>query len=175
MTLPATGRARGNLTEPQPALAASPPGPWQAVRRSFVLSGRATRSELVGYLFACLMVTVPLSFITGLVLTHDAHMLVGNLAAVLLALPVPALLVRRFHDSGRSGAWVWLAVLGFTVWLTRAAISTMWGMNARLSFDAWTWLIDWVVIVANLASVMLALWPGAVGANRFGTDPRGRG
>ena len=45
-------------------------------------------------------------------------------------------------------------------------------MNARLGFDAWTWLIDWTVIVANLATVMLALLPGTVGPNRFGTDPR---
>ena len=137
-----------------------------------MLAGRSTRSELIGYLFACLMITVPLSFVTGLALTHDAHMLTGNAVTVLLAVPLPALLVRRYHDSGRGGAWVWLAVLGFAIWLARAVISTTLGMNARLGFDAWTWLIDWAVIVANLATVMLALLPGTVGPNRFGTDPR---
>lgn len=151
-----------------------PSGLWQTVRRSFVLAGRSTRSELIGYLFACLMLTVPLSFATGLTLAHDAHMLIGNAATVLLALPLPALLVRRYHDSGRSGAWVWLAVLGFAIWLARAAISTAWGMDARLGFDAWTWLIDWLVILANLASVMLALLPGSAGTNRYGFDPRTR-
>ena len=139
-----------------------------------MLAGRATRSELIGYLFACLMITIPLSFITGLALNHDAHMLIGNAVTVLLAVPLPALLVRRYHDSGRSGAWVWLALLGFTIWLARAIISTTLGMNARLGFDACTWLIDWAVIVANLASVMLALLPGTIGPNRFGTDPRAR-
>lgn len=130
------------------------------------------RSELIGYLFACLMITIPLSFVTGLALNHEAHMLIGNAVTVLLAVPLPALLIRRYHDSGRSGAWVWLAVLGFAIWLTRATISAAWGMNARLNFDGWTWLVDWLVIVGNLATVMLALLPGTVGANRFGIDPR---
>ena len=172
--LPATANARGNLTELSSTPAAEQLGPWQSVRHSIMLAGRATRSELIGYLFACLMLTVPLSFVTGLALTHDAHMLIGNAVTVLLAVPLPALLVRRYHDSGRSGAWVWLAVLGFAIWLARAVILTTWGMNARLSFDAWTWLIDWAVIVANLATMMLALLPGTAGPNRFGTDPRAR-
>ncbi len=179
MSLPAwinraTASARGILTEAQSNSAQTSPsaGPLQAVRRSFVLSGRATRSELISYLFSTLLISVPLSFITGLTLTHDAHVVTGNAATVLLAIPLPALLVRRLHDSGRSGAWVWLAVLSFAIWLARTAISAAWGMNARLSFDGWTWLIDWAVIIANLASVCLALLPGSTGANRYGADPR---
>ena len=172
---PATASVPGNLTEPPPGsrVPVAPAGPWQVLRRSFALAGRATRSELISYLFASLLVSVPLSFVTGLALTHDAHMLVGNAATVLLAVPLPALLVRRLHDSGRSGAWVWLAVLSFSIWLARTAISFTLGMGARLSFDGWTWLIDWAVIIANLASVMLAMLPGSNGSNRYGLDPRG--
>ena len=166
-TWPATANARGNLTEPR-----TEPGPRQTIRWTFTFAGRSGRSELITYLFATLLVSVPVSFVTGLVLEHGNHMLVGNGLTVLLALPVPALLVRRFHDSGRGGAWVWLAVLGFAVWLLRTVISALWGLEARLGFDAWTWLLDWVVIIANLVSVMLALLPGTVGANRYGPDPR---
>jgi uncharacterized membrane protein YhaH (DUF805 family) len=162
------------LTEPQPAPATAPASVFRTVRRSFVFTRRSTRSELIGYLFTGLMISVPVSFVTGLALTHDAHMLVGNALTLLLALPLPALLVRRLHDSGRSGAWVWLAVLGFSIWLARTAVSAAWGMNARLSFDGWIWLIDWLVILSNLASVTLALMPGSAGTNRFGTDPRER-
>ncbi len=167
--------ARGNLTEFQsgPAATASPAGSWRTVRRSFAVSGRSTRSELVSYLFGTLLISVPLSFVTGLTLTHDAHMLAGNTATLLLAIPLPALLMRRLHDSGRSGAWAWLAVLSFSIWLARTVISAAWGMNARLTFDGWTWLIDWAVIMANLASVFLAMLPGSTGANRYGADPRG--
>ncbi len=148
------------------------PGPRHTIQRTFAFAGRSGRSELIAYLFAALLVSVPVSFVTGLVLEHDAHMLAGNGLTVLLALSVPALLVRRFHDSGRSGAWVWLAVFGFAVWLLRTVISALWGLDARLGFDGWTWLLDWAVIVANLASVMLALLPGTVGPNRYGPDPR---
>ena len=172
---PATASVPGSLTK-DPAGSGVPVAalsPLQVLRRSFVLSGRATRSELISYLFASLFVSVPLSFVTGLVLTHDAHMLVGNAATLLLAIPLPALLVRRLHDSGRSGVWVWLAVLSFSIWLARTTISVAWGMSARLSFDGWTWLIDWAVIMANLASVFLALLPGSNGPNRYGADPRG--
>ena len=171
---PAMANVPGNLTEGSPGsgVPVAAAGPLQAIRRSFVLAGRATRSELISYLFAGLLVSVPVSFITGLVLTHDAHMLAVNAATLLLAIPLPALLVRRLHDSGRSGAWVWLAVLSFSIWLARTVISIVWGMDARLSFDGWIWLIDWVVIMANLASVLLALLPGSTGPNRFGADPR---
>ena len=142
------------------------------IRRTFALAGRATRSELVSYLFASLLLSVPVSFVTGLVLNHGAHMLASNAATLLLALPVAALLVRRFHDSGRSGAWVSLAMLSFTAWLARTAISTAWGMDARLSFDGWTWLVDWAVIIANLATIMLAMLPGTKGPNRYSPNPR---
>ncbi len=172
---PATVNVPGNLTErpPNPAVPVASAGPWQVLRHTFTLGGRATRSELISYLFASLLLSVPLSFATGLALTHEAHMLAVDAATLLLALPVPALLVRRLHDSGRSSGWAWLAVLGFAIWLARTAISAAWGMNARLSFDGWTWLIDWAVIMANLASVFMAMLPGSKGPNRYGPDPRG--
>lgn len=166
----ATANVRGNLTE-----AAKTPGPLDTIRRSFTFAGRSDLGELITYLFATLLLSVPVSFITGLTLEREIHVLVGNALTVLLAVPVPALLVRRFHDSGRSGAWVWLAIFGFSIWLMRTAISSIWGLSARLGFDAWTSLIDWLVIVANLGTVLLALLPGTVGPNRFGADPRGRG
>ena len=150
----------------------TPPGPLQTIRRAYAFRGRSTRSELIAYLFATLLVSVPVSFVTGLTLTHPFHLLTANVLTVLLALPLPALLVRRLHDCGRCGAWVWLAVFGFAVWLARTLISARLGLGARLSFDSWTWLLDWVVILANLASVLLALLPGSKGPNRFGADPR---
>ena len=173
---PAMASARGcstkHLTEPTLA-DAEPMRPLLAVLRTFAFAGRSTRSELIAYLFATLLVSVPISFITGLLLPHDQHLLIMNGLTVLLALPLAALLVRRLHDSGRCGAWVWLAVLVFVIWLARTAISFTLGMGARLSFDSWTWLLDWVVILANLTSMLLALLPGSKGPNRFGDDPRG--
>ena len=170
---PATASARGCLTDPADDPARRGAEPLLAVWRTLAFAGRSSRSELIAYLFASLLVSVPVSFVTGLLLPHDQHQLIMNGLTVLLAVPLPALLVRRLHDSGRSGAWVWLAVLVFAVWLARTVISYTLGMGARLSFDSWTWLLDWLVILANLTSVLLALLPGTKGPNRFGEDPRG--
>ncbi|MFM5918351.1 MAG: DUF805 domain-containing protein [Novosphingobium sp.] len=150
------------------------PGPLDTVRRTFSLAGRSERSELITYLFASLLVSIPVSFLTALTLERELHVMIVNALTVLLAIPVPALLVRRYHDSGRSGAWVWLAVFGFAVWLGRTTVSTIWGVQARLQLDGWIWLIDWLLVMANLASVLLALLPGTAGPNRFGPDPRHR-
>ena len=104
---PATASARGCLTDPadDPArLGAEPLRPLLAVRRTLAFAGRSSRSELIAYLFASLLVSVPVSFVTGLLLPHDQHRLIMNGLTVLLAVPLPALLVRRLHDSGRSGS-----------------------------------------------------------------------
>ena len=164
-TWPRTANARGILTEPSSS-------PLQTARRSLAFGGRSTRSELITYLFATLLISVPVSFITGLALARPYHLLITNALTVLLALPVPALLVRRLHDSGRSGAWVWLAIFGFAVWLARTLISAQLGLSARLDFDSWTWLLDWGVILANLGTVLLALLPGTTAPTRFGANPR---
>lgn len=164
-TYPRTVSARGILTERASS-------PLQTAQRSFAFGGRSARSELIAYLLATLLISVPVSFVTGLALARPYHLVITNAVTVLLALPMPALLVRRLHDSGRSGSWVWLAVFGFAVWLARTLISAQWGLGARLDFDSWTWLLDWAVILANLASVMLALLPGHKAPNRFGADPR---
>lgn len=177
-TWPRTANVRGTLTDPSAGMSdpaakpASPASPMRSVRQSCMFAGRATRSELIAYLFATLLISVPVSFVTGLTLTHGAHLLTANVLTVLLALPLPALLVRRLNDSGRRGAWVWLAVFGFAVWLARTLISARYGLSGRLDFDRWTWLLDWGLILANLVSVLLALLPGSKGANRFGPNPR---
>ena len=47
-----------------------------------------------------------------------------------------------------------------------------WGMQAKIELDRMTWILDWVVILANLALVLLLALPGTTGPNRFGPDPR---
>lgn len=146
----------------------------RTLARAFDGSGRATRSEVAHYALATLLVTVPVSLVTGLALPYAVHLLIGNALAALLAIPVPALLVRRLHDAGRSGSWAWLAVPGFALWAGRTVLAATLGIEARLQIDRAAWLLDWAVILANLAILALIVLPGSAGANRFGPDPRGR-
>lgn len=146
----------------------------RTVAQSFTLHGRATRTELASYVLSAVFVTLAVSFATALFAPYPVRALVSDALTLVLAIPVPALLVRRMHDQDRSGRLVWLAVFGFAVWLARTGISAALGTDARIGFDRVMWLLDWAVILANLGAVILAILPGTPGINRFGPDPRQR-
>ncbi len=146
----------------------------QTVALAFSCTGRATRSELVSFALAAAFVMLAISFATALLADYPVRALVSNGLTLILAIPVPALLVRRLHDQGRSGWPVWLALPGFSVWLMRTTIALSQGMQARIELDRMTWILDWVVILANLALVILLALPGSAGPNRYGPDPRGK-
>jgi uncharacterized membrane protein YhaH (DUF805 family) len=117
-------------------------------------------------------VTLAISFVTALFAPYPVRAAVSDALTVILAIPVPALLVRRLHDQGRSGRLVWLAVFAFAVWLVRSVIANLLGADSRIAFDQVAWGLDWAVILANLAAVTFAILPGMLGPNRFGPDPR---
>ncbi|MCZ8323680.1 MAG: DUF805 domain-containing protein [Sphingomonadaceae bacterium] len=144
----------------------------RTVALAFTGAGRATRSELVSYALAAAFTMLLVSFVTALVADYPVRALVSNGLTLILAIPVPALLVRRLHDQGRGGWAVWLALPGFTVWLVRTGIALSQGMQARIELDRMTWAVDWIVILANVALVLLLALPGTAGPNRFGPDPR---
>lgn len=147
----------------------------RTIRQTFVLGGRATRTEVASYALAALIVTFGVSLVTGLTLPYKAHNLIGNLLALAIAVPVPALLARRLHDQDRSGRWVWLAVFGFAIWALRAAVAQGSGYDSRIALDKVIWPLDWLVILANISVVLLIVLPGTPGPNRYGPDPRQSG
>lgn len=155
-------------------MAAQPlaPSAWRTIALSFTFHGRATRTELVSYVFSAAVVTLAVSFATALVAPYAIRALVSDGLTALFAIPVPALLVRRMHDQDRSGGLVWLAALGFALWLARTGIALAAGLDARLAFDRLVGMIDWAVILANLIMIILAILPGTAGSNRFGLNQR---
>lgn len=169
----------GNLIEPDPAQSpnaarTAPISARRTARFALTFSGRATRTEVASYALGALLVSVAVSLVSGLLLDFETRMLLTNALALALAAPVPALLVRRLHDQGRSARWVWLAVFGFTVWAGRTLVSLALGYETRITLDKVIWPLDWLVILANIAMILLIILPGTQGPNRFGPDPRGR-
>ena len=144
----------------------------RTLRDSFTFAGRASRTEFASFVLAAVLLAAGVSFTTGLALPYETHNLIGNVLAVLLAIPVPALLIRRFHDQDRTGRWVLLAVFAFVFWAVRAAVSQVLGYDARIALDAWVWPLDWLTTIANIATILLIILPGTRGANRYGADPR---
>lgn len=86
--------------------------------------GRSTRAE---YWWAMLFV-----FLLGLVVSFFESSILSTLFSLGLLLPNLAILVRRFHDIGKSGWWV----LGFTV-------------------------ISWIIAGVSFSSVFMSIINGA--------------
>jgi uncharacterized membrane protein YhaH (DUF805 family) len=87
-----------------------------AFRQYVVWRGRATRSEY-WYFFLFSILYYIVAFILTLVLAHMAPvvgavvgglLLLGELA---LILPTLSVLVRRLHDTDRSGGWYWISLI----------------------------------------------------------------
>ena len=150
----------------------SPTTARQTYARAFAFPGRSTRSEVLSYALAAVMVQVALSLVFIFALDFEPRMLARKALAVLIAVPVPALIARRCHDSGRSGAWAGLAVLPFVLWLLRSILARTAGIEARIRFDSFAWPLDVLATLASLGILILIALPGSAGPNRFGPDPR---
>lgn len=127
---------------------------------------------MASYALSALLVSIAVSFLSALFLPYETRLLVTNLLTLALAAPVPALLARRLHDQDRSARWVWLAVIGFAAWSARTLVSLIVGFEARIALDMAIWPLDWLVILANIAMILLIVMPGTAGPNRFGPSPR---
>jgi uncharacterized membrane protein YhaH (DUF805 family) len=90
------------------------------IARSLDFGGRSTRTEVVAYWF-CACVAALAFFMAGMLLglaDGDKQWWLLTAVSVVLAIPEPALFVRRVHDQGRSGWWALLIIpyFGFA-WL----------------------------------------------------------
>jgi uncharacterized membrane protein YhaH (DUF805 family) len=121
---------------PTDYLAGAPAGPWTAVvqgfANGFTYRGRASLSAYWWlYLFTLLLGTA-----TGVVIGatgafgHGKALVIALASLVLCvlvlyaALALLAALVRRLHDTGRSGRWLWVVVvpLAGVMWLVVLAL-----------------------------------------------------
>ncbi|MFW2512603.1 DUF805 domain-containing protein [Demequina sp. SO4-13] len=111
----------------------------QAIKSGFrqyaAFDGRATRAEFwLFFLFSVFIAAVGfgLAFIAALMTLQTADPETGDaslgglaihlvllgltaLALLTLALPLCGVWARRLHDTGRSGHWLWLAVVGLGI------------------------------------------------------------
>lgn len=158
----------------EPTHAPRPTSARRTAALALTFSGRATRMEVVSYILAVVLVQIAMGLIAMLVLTYDQRQALGDVLALLIALPVPALIARRCHDQGRSGHWAWLAVLVFVLWAARTVVARAWGIETRITVDQYLWPLDFAAAIASIATIALLFLPGTAGSNRFGSDPRGR-
>jgi uncharacterized membrane protein YhaH (DUF805 family) len=81
-------------------------------------AGRARRQEY--WMFALVNLIISAALETSAVTTKSSRVeLAAAIYGVAVILPSLAVLVRRLHDTGRSGAWFWIVLLPFIggLWL----------------------------------------------------------
>lgn len=133
--------------------------------------GRSTRSTLVfGYIFIGLMVT-------GLVISMAAIGLAAPqwLVPLLTGCLSGALLIRRLHDADFSGWWLLgpLMLIPASLYADYAGVRfpPTGNFNATVLIDVSN--LGWIAQAVLLPFISLvAFWPGTVGDNRFGANPR---
>ncbi len=119
------------------------------IRNAFDFKSRATRSEFWWVMLFFVLLNVILSPFTML----------GNIASLLLFIPILSLEVRRLHDINMSGWWValfmFLIISGFMTSMLAIVDAELYGYlnTTQLSIGAWTVLITYIV------SIVLAILP----------------
>jgi uncharacterized membrane protein YhaH (DUF805 family) len=186
MTIPPPPRGYAVPSDPGTARYAAPPVSFAtAVRRGLTVwttRGRASRSEFWWFALVLAVVYAAVLSVVGLVLTSID--LGGASYAVFLVQPTVWLLflpfvanvaVRRYHDSGRSGALLALHLAAYPVSVV-ITIASVIAVIAGVNEDSPPLVV--VALVGNLAALALssvsAIWmlvtlcrPGQDGPNRF--------
>ncbi|MCG8624319.1 MAG: DUF805 domain-containing protein [Proteobacteria bacterium] len=133
--------------------------------RFFDFFGRANRREFwlfaIFYLCASFLLLWS-ALLLGLLFPFPATATVLLIAFYLFAwgslIPLLAVAIRRLHDIGRSGWWI---LLGLSSVCLLIPPSLLGGWRGVL----------WLPVVAMLALLVMLMWRGEAGINRFGTPP----
>lgn len=128
-----------------------------AVRRSFDVHGRSRRSEFWWFvLLQALFLTIAMAAGTTALIVVSA----------ILIVPYTTLAIRRMHDTGRSGAWVfWLLYAPQVPQLIGLLLMWQGSLGAGLAFTATGSLLAFPCVV--IAIVLLAM-PGDPTPNAYG-------
>lgn len=133
-------------------------------------TGRSRRTEVVYYWIATILLAVVVGFTRAMLLPFQSTMWFDVLLQLVFVVPMFALFVRRLHDQNRSGWWGLLLPLALFLSIperlneVRGDVGAILGQKNSLTAIA----LDLVCI----AILVMFLWPGTDGPNRFGPDPR---
>lgn len=147
--------------------------------RNYVnFSGRARRKEYWFFVLFTFIFSI-VARLLDLLIFGPSGMLISGLFGLAMLLPQLAVLVRRLHDTNRSGKWVlgyylltilWTGIL--IVWGMKYFVAAMQGTAGIVGFS----IFAIVGVLAILAyTIVLLVWsclPGTKGENRYGADPK---
>jgi len=136
--------------------------------------GRSTRTEVIAFYLLTSFVTMAFTILFGIFSPFDfrGEWVAGQIVQFLFLCPTLALSVRRFHDHGRSGWWLLVAlpVLGANLWKSYWTVFSM-DRFAGLYHDL-PWLAEGAALLCVLTYLGLLFWEDEEGTNRYGPNPR---
>jgi uncharacterized membrane protein YhaH (DUF805 family) len=133
-------------------------------------AGRSRRTEVIYYWIATVLIGVTLGFARIMFTPFQTTMWFDVLLQLIFVIPMFALFVRRLHDQDKSGWWALLLPLALILSTPqrmsefRGDVGTLMAQKNSVAAIA----LDLV----GIAILVLFLWAGTDGPNRFGSDPR---
>ncbi|MBV9455213.1 MAG: DUF805 domain-containing protein [Rubrobacter sp.] len=92
----------------------------EVLNKYAVFSGRARREEYWMFLLINFVISIVLIFIDLLIGTFSPQTGVGlleGLYSLAVLIPSIAVTVRRLHDTGRTGWWIFISLIPFIGWI----------------------------------------------------------
>lgn len=138
---------------------------------TFVFTGRSRRLDFANYWLASMLVAAALHLATDKLWAWESRILARSVVDIFFALPMIALFVRRLHDQGRTGWWALILPP-----LAAQNIYTMLRVNFHAFDPQWPALSYWnlAFLLLAIAFVSMLLFPGTIGPNRYGPNPRAK-
>jgi uncharacterized membrane protein YhaH (DUF805 family) len=148
------------------------------LKKYATFSGRAPRAEYWWYRLGAGIVGFLLGVFDFLVLhgpVYGNYGILGLLFVIVCAVPGIAVLVRRLHDTGRSGWWASIGLPTYALLIVGrspfSAGALVDGASTPVLVVFGLLLLMW--IVAAIGVFIFVVTAGDVGSNQYGPDPYG--
>ncbi len=138
----------------------------QAIKKSFVFSGRATRKEYLHFIITVEILAYLLSILPYFINNEnftDSHIIILIIFNLLIFFPHLSVSIRRLHDVGVSGWWV-LLLFAYNGIINRIAMQVF---DDRLDLG-----LETVFGLAGLIPVIILGCLPSSQNNRVGTDAK---
>ena len=92
----------------------------QVIKKYAVFSGRARRKEYWFFVLFNILISIALSMVDGVLGTAHADTgtgLLGGIYSLAVLIPSIAVLVRRLHDTDRTGWWALIGLIPVIGWI----------------------------------------------------------